>query len=151
MIMSLQTGSNTLNLSNSMRVFTLSNPLFAIASELGTNGPSTTLNTSSVSRKQSSPLTYSAAPVPDMSRGNLFYITLTASTAVIGAPLTPLPWDEITLVFIQGGSGGYTAGLNSAFEFGGITPVWKTTIGASNILRAIYNPQTNKWVVTSFN
>lgn len=150
MIISLQTGSNPLNLSNSMRVFTLSNPLFAIAPELGTNGPSTTLIASSGSRKQSSPLTYSVAPVPDMSRGNLFYITLTASTAVIGAPLTPLPWDEITLVFIQGGSGGYTATFNPIFEFGGITPMWKTTVGASNILKAIYNPTTNRWVVVSF-
>ena len=95
-------------------------------------------------------LTYSTAPVPDMSFGERFYITLTASTAVIGAPLNPTPWQEITITFIQGGAGSFTATFNSVFEFGNITPTWLTAVSATNTLRAYYNPITAKWVVTSF-
>ena len=96
-------------------------------------------------------LVYSTAPVPDLSRGNLFALTLTASTAVLGVPLNPLPWEEITLVFVQGGAGSFTATFNAIFEFGGITPTWRTAVSATNTLKAYYNPLTAKWVVTSWN
>lgn len=101
--------------------------------------------------REASILTYSTAPVPDMSFGERFYITLTASTAVIGVPLNPTPWQEIQIAFIQGGAGSFTATFNAVFEFGGITPAWRTAISATNTLCAYYNPLTAKWVVTSWN
>jgi hypothetical protein len=85
-----------------------------------------------------------------MSFGEHFYITLTASTAVIGAPLNPTAWQPLTLTFVQGGAGSFTATFNAIFEFGNITPVWLTAVNATNTLRAYWNPLTSKWVVTSF-
>lgn len=95
-------------------------------------------------------LVYGTAPVPDMSYGDNFYITLTASTAVIGAPLNGTPWQPIRISFIQGGSGSYTATFNAIFEFGNITPTWLTAVGATNTLEAYLNPLTGKYVVTRF-
>lgn len=97
------------------------------------------------------PITYSTAPAPDMEFGNRFHLTLTASTAVIGAPLNPMPWEEIELFLVQGGTGSYTATFNSIFEFNGITPTWRTAVNASNVLKARYNGLTGKWIVTSWN
>ena len=93
---------------------------------------------------------FSTAPIPDMGHSSLHAITLTASTATIGAPINALPWQELTLVFRQGGAGSFTASFNAIFEFGNITPTWLTAVDATNVLRAVFNELTNKWVVTSF-
>jgi hypothetical protein len=89
-------------------------------------------------------------PSIDLSRGSSFAVSLTGNS-VVGTPINPLPWEEMTLVFIQGGSGSFTATFNAVFEFGGITPVWRTAVNATNTLKAYYNPITNKWVLTSWN
>jgi hypothetical protein len=149
---SLQHGTNAYStLGMSIRVSTHANPMILVSPE----------SAGSVFRAEKTPqlrnmrahekLSYSTAPVPDISKGGLHHITLTASTAVIGIPLNPLPWDELTLVFVQGGAGSFTATFNAIFEFGGITPVWRTAVNATNTLKAYCNPLTNKWIVTSWN
>jgi len=96
-------------------------------------------------------LVYSTTPTPDMSLGNLFYITLTASTATFGAPLNPLPWEELTIVVAQGGVGSFTiAGWNAIYQFNGLTATLQTAVGASNVFRFVFNPLVNKCVIASF-
>jgi hypothetical protein len=96
-------------------------------------------------------LTYSTAPTPDMSVGNLFDLRLTDSTATVAAPLNPLPWETLTLVVTQAGSGSYTLAFNAVFEMNGTTPTLRTAVGASNVFVFRYNGFTNKWVLESFN
>ena len=149
---SLQHGTNTYStLGMSIRISTHANPLNLVSPEnIGLTFRDEKIPAIRDMRSHSL-LTYSTAPVPDMSKGGLFHITLTASTAVIGVPLNPLPWEEITLVFVQGGAGAFTATFNAIFEFGGITPTWRTAVSATNTLKAYYNPITAKWVVTGWN
>jgi len=150
MAISLQHGSNTIDLVNSMRTFTFKTPLKSLAPDI-TGADELFKNPKNPRANGAYKLVYSTAPIPDMSVGRLFHVTLTASTAVLGVPLNPLPWDEITLVFVQGGAGSFTATFNAIFEFGSITPTWLTAVGATNTLKAYYNPLTAKWVVTSWN
>jgi len=102
-------------------------------------------------RQRVANMDYAATMTLDMSLASLFYVTLTGTPATgFAAPLNPLPWEELTLVIIQGGSGSYTAAFNAIYEFGGVAATWQTAVGAANILRAIYNPIQNKWRVTGF-
>jgi hypothetical protein len=101
-------------------------------------------------------IAYSTTPTPDMSLSNLFDLRLTASTATVGAPLHPMPWETLTLVVTQGAGGPHTLagannGFNVAFEFNGTTPTLQTAVGASNVFVFRYNGFTNKWVLQSFN
>lgn len=145
-----QQGVNTdYALSMSLRAWTMKNPLLETI-------PATPKKLPAFRPSNAFYQPYATAPVPDLAKGKVFYMTLTASTATYGVPLNPLPFDELTLVMIQGGSGSYTAAFNAIFDFGGIAigtvpwGPWKTAVGATNVLRAIYNGHTNKWVVTSF-
>jgi hypothetical protein len=150
-----QHGTNANNtFSMSVRVNSFLNFLEPVASELG--GGSKILNRDWNKNTRTDPRTfqmiYAATMTPDMSFASIHYVTLTATPATgIAAPLNPLPWTEITLVFVQGGSGSYTVPFNSIFQFNGITPAWRTAVGDTNILKATYNHRTNKWIVTSWN
>lgn len=96
-------------------------------------------------------IAYSTTPTPNMSLGSVHYITLTASTATIQAPANAYPWQEITLVVRQDGTGSRTVSWASAWEFNGTTPTLETAANAENVVKAIFSEQTGKWVVTSFN
>jgi hypothetical protein len=95
-------------------------------------------------------LAFAAAPVPDLSVGNLFDLRLTASTATIGVPLNPLPWEVLTVVVTQAGSGSYTLAWNAIFEFNGVTTTLRTAVNASNVFVFRFNGFTGKWVLESF-
>lgn len=95
-------------------------------------------------------IAYSTTPTPDMSLGNVFDLRLTASTATVAAPLNPLPYETLTLVVTQAGSGSYTLAFNAVFEFNGVTTTLQTAVNASNIFVFRYNGFTNKWVLESF-
>lgn len=95
-------------------------------------------------------LVYGTAPVPDLTYGNKWEITLTDSTATIGVPLNPLNYQEMEVVVIQGGSGSYTLAWNAVFQFNGITTTLQTAVGAANIFRFRYVAATEKWVLISF-
>jgi hypothetical protein len=96
-------------------------------------------------------LAFAAAPVPDLSVGNLFDLRLTASTATIGVPLNPLPWETLTLIVTQATSGPWTLAFNAVFEMNGATTTLQTAVNASNVFVFRYNGFTNKWVLESFN
>jgi hypothetical protein len=96
-------------------------------------------------------LAYGATPTPDLSLGNHFNITLTGTGNTLQAPTTPMPWSDVTVVFVQGSGGLKSILFHADYEFGGITPVWLTAANATNTLRAYYNPITRKWVVTGWN
>jgi len=96
-------------------------------------------------------IAYSTTPTCNLLYTGPFYITLTASTATLQPPTHMLPWQELTLIMQQGGSGSYTMAFDAIFEFNGITPAWETAVGKANVMKAIYNELTNKWVVFSFN
>lgn len=95
---------------------------------------------------------YSTTPTPDLTKGSSnFALTLTASTATVGVPLTPMGFETIRLIVTQGGVGSFTLAFNAIYEMNGTTPTLQTAAGASNIFVFLFNPASQKWVLQSFN
>ncbi len=141
-------GSATSSNADATAVYSENAGHLRVRAVLGTDAGYSVATTETMANGAWSEATLFLSPA-DLSAGSKFAVTLAGNT-LVGAPINPLPWEEITVIFIQGGSGSYTATFNVVWEFGGITPAWLAAVGATNTLRGYYNPITLKWVVTSF-
>lgn len=80
---------------------------------------------------------------------NYFTVTLATNTT-LSAPTGPLSWQPVTWVIVQDGTGGRTLTLNAIFDTGPYDVVLSTAAGSSDVLTAIWNPQTAKMQVVNF-
>lgn len=96
------------------------------------------------------PLTFGASVALNAALGNVFTLTLTASTATIAAPTNPVDGQEIALRVTQGGSGSNTLAFNAIFDFGAAgAPTLSTSVGKVDILRFQYSAALAKWCMLS--
>jgi hypothetical protein len=90
---------------------------------------------------------------PNMLRANTFILTL-GSNITINGPLNPSPWQRVTFVLVQDGTGGRSAtwatGANN-FSFGTDigSVVLSPTANATDYVAAIWNPTASRWNIVS--
>jgi hypothetical protein len=105
--------------------------------------------------RQPSRLTPLAGPTESIMKlkdNRRWYCPLSTFAPIFGKPTELLPWVEIELYVLQPKTGTVQDPTFSAdWEFRGITPTWSNTLGETNVLKAAYNPFTDKMVVSSFN
>jgi len=96
-------------------------------------------------------LTDGATIVPDMSLGNVFFVTL-GGNRTLGTPTNPADGQRMTLFVTQDGTGARSLSYVGAFKFGnnGITPLFQTT-GANAVsqINFTYRSSTSAWYADS--
>ena len=91
-------------------------------------------------------LSFSTTPAVNAAAGNIFTITLTASTATMQNPTNPVDGQVIRLRVTQGGSGSYTLAFDTAYDFGAAgAPTLSTSVGKVDELGFAYNAALSKW------
>jgi hypothetical protein len=86
----------------------------------------------------------------DAALGNVFSVTLTASTGTLANPTSPVDGQPVRVRITQGGSGGYTLAYGSAWDFGAAgAPTLSTAVGACDYLVGEYNAAKSKWCVAA--
>lgn len=93
-------------------------------------------------------LTFGASIAVDASLGNVFTVTLTASTGTIANPTNPVDGQVIRFRVAQPASGGpFTVAWGTAYDFGaGGTPVLSTGANKVDVLAFEYNAALTKWM-----
>lgn len=82
--------------------------------------------------------------------GNVFAVTLTASTGTLANPTNALyDGQPIRVRVVQGGSGSYTLAYGSAWDFGAAgTPTLSTVVGDCDYIVGEWNAGKSKWCVS---
>ena len=97
-------------------------------------------------------LTDGATIVPDMSLGNVFFVTL-GGNRTLGTPTNPADGQRMTLFVTQDATGGRSLSYVGAFKFGGVTPLTPLfqTTGANAIsqINFTYRSATSHWYADS--
>ena len=92
-------------------------------------------------------LTFGASIALDASQGNVFSLTLTASTGTLAAPTNPVNGQHILVIVTQGAGGSFTLAYNAAFDFGTAgQPTLSTAAGAVDVLGFVYWSTLSKWL-----
>lgn len=91
-------------------------------------------------------LTFAATTAVNAALGNDFFVTLTANGNYLGNPTNPKSCQIIRFHLTQGGSGGYTLGFDSAYNFGTAgSPTLSTGVGDVDVLAFQYDPNLSEW------
>ena len=94
-------------------------------------------------------LTFASTVTVNAAAGNDFRLTLTASTATIGAPSNPTDGQSIKFQITQGSGGNFTVAFTSGsggYDFGSAgQPMLSTSAGAVDILGFVYNAALSEW------
>jgi hypothetical protein len=97
-------------------------------------------------------LTFASTVAVNAAAGNDFRLTLTASTATLGAPSNPVDGQVIRIQVTQGTGGSFTLAHASAYDFGTAgSPTLSTAAGKVDILTLVYNAALAKWCCTGAN
>jgi hypothetical protein len=92
------------------------------------------------------PLAFGASIAVNAALGNVFAVTLTASTGTLANPTGPVDGQVIRVRVIQGSGGSYTLAYGSAYDFGAAgAPVLSTAAGKADILGFEYVASLPKW------
>lgn len=92
------------------------------------------------------PLTFGASIALNAALGNVFAVTLTASTGTLAAPANPADGQAIRVRAIQDATGGWTLAYASAYDFGTAgAPTLSTAPGAGDELGFEYWASKSKW------
>lgn len=93
-------------------------------------------------------LTYGTTVAVDASLGNYCRLTLTASTATLGAPSNPVDGQPLIVEITQDGTGSRTMAWNSAWQFSTNfpSPTLSTAANAGDIIGFVYNASKSKWI-----
>ncbi len=91
-------------------------------------------------------LTFASTVPVNAALGNAFNLTLTASTATLGAPSNPLDGQVIRFRITQGTGGSFTLACNAIYDFGAAgAPALSTAAGKVDILGFEYVASISKW------
>ena len=91
-------------------------------------------------------LTFATSVTVDASAGNAFGLTLTASTAVIANPTSPVDGQVIRFRLTQDATGFRTLAWGTAYDFGtGSAPTLSTGAGKVDIIAFEYVASISKW------
>jgi hypothetical protein len=91
-------------------------------------------------------LTFASTVAINAALGNVFSLTLTASTATLGVPTNPVDGQTIRIRVTQGTGGSFTLAYNAIYDFGaGSAPTLSTTAGKVDILAFEYVASISKW------
>lgn len=91
-------------------------------------------------------LTFGASVAVDASAGNVFALTLTASTGTLANPSNSVDGQEITIRVIQDGTGSRTLAYGTNYDFGAAgTPALSAGAGKVDILAFQYVGSLGKW------
>ncbi|HEV2412591.1 MAG TPA: hypothetical protein VGS28_02170 [Candidatus Saccharimonadales bacterium] len=93
-------------------------------------------------------LTFGANIAVNAAQGNIFKVTLAASTGTIANPTSPTDGQTIRFRITQGTGGSFTVTWGNAYDWGngGSAPVLSTTAGLTDILAFEYNAAIAKWM-----
>lgn len=92
-------------------------------------------------------LTYATTVTVNAASGNDFRLTLTASTATIGAPSSPVDGQRIDFQLTQGTGGSFTVAWNAVYDFGTAgAPTLSTAVGKIDLIGFVYNAAATKWL-----
>ena len=92
-------------------------------------------------------LTYATTVTVNAAAGNDFRLTLTASTATMGAPSSPVDGQRIDFMLTQGTGGSFTVAWNAVYDFGTAgAPTLSTAAGKIDIIGFVYNAAATKWL-----
>ena len=91
-------------------------------------------------------LTFGASIAVNAALGNVFAVTLTASTGTLANPTNPVDGQAIRVRVIQDGTGSRTLAYGTAYDFGGAgTPTLSTGAGKVDILGFEFVSSLSKW------
>ena len=91
-------------------------------------------------------LTFAGTVAVNAALGNAFALTLTASSATLGAPSNPVDGQVIRVRVIQDGTGGWTLAYNAIYDFGAAgAPTLSTGANKVDILGFEYVSSLTKW------
>ena len=91
-------------------------------------------------------LTFAASIAVNAAAGNVFAVTLTASTGTLANPASPVNGQAIRIRVIQDGTGGRTLAYGSAYDFGAAgTPSLSSAAGKVDILGFEYVGSLSRW------
>lgn len=94
-----------------------------------------------------SALTFGTAIPVNAALGNVFTLTLTASTGTVSNPTNPVDGQIIRFRVAQDGTGSRTVAWGSAYDFGsGSAPALSTAAGKVDVLPFEYNAALSKWM-----
>ncbi|HEV2412219.1 MAG TPA: hypothetical protein VGS28_00230 [Candidatus Saccharimonadales bacterium] len=83
----------------------------------------------------------------DASKGNVFQLTLTASTGTLSNPLNPTNGQHILVAVTQGSGGHFTLSFGTAYNFGAAgQPTLSTTAGDVDVLGFVYLTSLSQWL-----
>lgn len=92
-------------------------------------------------------LTFGASIALQADLGNVFTVTLTASTGTLANPTNPQDGQTIRVRVIQGAGGSFTLAYGTAYDFGAAgAPTLSTAAGKVDILGFEYVASLSKWV-----
>lgn len=92
-------------------------------------------------------LTFGNSITIDASSGNVFTLTLTASTGTLAAPSNPTDGQHILVCVTQGTGGSFTLSYDSTYKFGANgQPSLSTAAGSVDVLGFIYLAALSKWL-----
>lgn len=91
-------------------------------------------------------LTFGSSIAINAALGNVFSLTLTASTGTLANPTNPLDGQVIRIRVTQGTGGNFTLAYGSAYDFGAAgSPTLSTTASKVDELSFGYNASLSKW------
>jgi hypothetical protein len=95
-------------------------------------------------------LTFAGSIAVNAALGNVFAVTLTASTGTLANPTNAThDGQSIRVRVIQGGSGSWTLAYGTAWDFGAAgTPTLSTAAGACDYIVGEWNAGKSKWCVS---
>jgi hypothetical protein len=92
-------------------------------------------------------LAFGASIAVDASKGNVFDLTLTASTGTLANPSTPTNGQHILVFVTQGAGGNFMLSYGSDYNFGSSgQPTLSTSAGDVDVLGFIYWSALSQWV-----
>lgn len=95
-------------------------------------------------------LTFASSIAVNAALGNVFAVTLTASTGTLANPTNPVDGQPIRVRVIQDGTGGRTLAYGTAWDFGAAgAPTLSTAANAIDYLVGEYNAVKSKWCVSA--
>jgi hypothetical protein len=93
-----------------------------------------------------SALAFASTVLVNAALGNVFTLTLTASTATLGAPSNPVSGQHILFLVTQGSGGSFTLAYNAAYNFGTAgAPTLSTAAADVDILGFVYVAALSQW------
>lgn len=92
-------------------------------------------------------LTFGGSVAVNAAKGNVFSLTLTASTATLATPTNPTNGQHILVFVTQGTGGGFTLAYSGAYNFGTSgQPTLSTTANDVDVLGFIYWSALSEWL-----